>query len=363
VSPVWPVCPRPQPEESLLSWFERIGREYDLSAAKLLASVGRGRAPVPKSNARSQLQHLHEQRFREELAVMARLPEPHEGALTQRLNGWELETFASRVYCPHCLLQDLKLNRPAYGRQVWQQAWYTLCAPHGTALRVRHGCPSILHRDWSRTQLVEDADLVAANQYRTLKVAREPELRCALLGCLLEIERAVGAAISGVAPNPLLWGRLSAEDFLLVLRDVTTWSLTHFEPVRAWCAAEDLTIVEEQEGYGMVGRIRRLTPSDYPEKRTVRALQDVVNPKVRGAALWVAHAMMSVIHPDASDRPTGVSPQERQATRLRRCVPEGRRWLADRQRHWPRTYLRSSWICVAVHEPSAKMSPSVHRQE
>ncbi len=153
------------------------------------------------------------------------------------------------------------------------------------------------------------------------------------------IERAVGAAISGVAPNPLLWGRLSAEEFLLVLRDVTTWSLTHFEPVRAWCAAEDLTIVEEQEGYGMVGRIRRLTQSDYPEKRAVRALQDVVNPKVRDAALWVARALMSVIHPDASDPPTGVSPQERQATRLRRCVPEGRRWLADRQRHWPRTYF------------------------
>lgn len=260
-------------------------------------------------------------------------------------------------------LQDLQSNRPAYGRQVWQQAWSTICAPHGTPLKVRHGCASIQHRDWSRTELVEDAESVVANQYRALKVAREPELRCALFGCLLEMERAAEAAISGAAPNPLLWGRLSAEDFLLVLRDVTTWSLTHFEPVRAWSAAEDLTIVEEQEGYGMMGRIRRLMPSDYPEKRTVRTLQEVVNPKVRGASLWVAHAMMSVIHPDASDRPTGLSPHERQAARLRRCVPEGRRWLADRQRHWPRTYVRSSWICVAVQAPSAKMSPSVHRQE
>ena len=185
MSPIWPVCPRPQSEESLLSWFERIGREYDLSAAKLLASVGRDRAPLPKANARSQLQRLHEERFREELAVMARLPRPLEGALTQWLNGWELETFASRVYCPRCLLQDLQSNRPVYGRRVWQQAWSTICVPHGTALRVRHGFASIQHRDWSRTELLEDAESVAANQYRALKVTREPEVRCALLGCCL----------------------------------------------------------------------------------------------------------------------------------------------------------------------------------
>jgi hypothetical protein len=193
------------------------------------------------------------------------------------------------------------------------------------------------------------------------RLERQRAARCS--AAFLEIARTVGAAISGVAPNPLLWGRLSAEDFLLVLRDVTTWSLTHFEPLRTWSPAEDLTTVEEQEGYGLVGRIRRLMPSDYTEKRAVRTLQDIVNPKVRGAALWVTHAMMSVIHPDASDRPTGFSPQERQVARLRRCAHEGRRWLADRQRFWPCTYVRSSWICVAVQEPSAKMSRSVHWQD
>ena len=69
-----------------------------------------------------------------------------------------------------------------------------------------------------------------------------------------------------------------------------------------------------------------------------------MNPKVRGSALWLAHALMSAIHSDASDRTTGLMPQERQAARLLHCAPEGREWLAERQQHWPRTYVRSWWI-------------------
>ena len=42
---------------------------------------------------------------------------------------------------------------------------------------------------------------------------------------------------------------------LTVVDHVITWSLTHFEPVFAWSGAENLTVVEEQKGYGIVGEV------------------------------------------------------------------------------------------------------------
>jgi hypothetical protein len=47
---------------------------------------------------------------------------------------------------------------------------------------------------------------------------------------------------------------VTAEDFLRVLQDVTTWSLTHFEIVRSGCLAEELTPIEIADGFKLVGR-------------------------------------------------------------------------------------------------------------
>jgi hypothetical protein len=82
----------------------------------------------------------------------------------------------------------------------------------------------------------------------------------------------------------MVMGKLAAKEFLSVLTDVTTWSLTHFEPVRSWSVAEDLTPTEEQEGYGLIGRVRRMSASEYGGSRITRTLRDVSNPKVRAAA-------------------------------------------------------------------------------
>ena len=121
-------------------------------------------------------------------------------------------------------------------------------------------------------------------------------MRSNILACLVEIERSIDEALSGIAPNFCLWGKLTAGEFLMVLGDVTTWSLTHFEPVRCWSAAEELTATETQEGHGLVGRTGRMSGSDYGEHQWARSLSDVANPKVRGAALWTAHALMATCH-------------------------------------------------------------------
>jgi hypothetical protein len=45
---VWPLCPRPQVDESLPSWFERVGYEYAMSPALLLGAVEQARAANEK---------------------------------------------------------------------------------------------------------------------------------------------------------------------------------------------------------------------------------------------------------------------------------------------------------------------------
>ncbi len=133
---------------------------------------------------------------------------------------------------------------------------------------------------------------------------------------------------------------------IAVVDDVTTWSLTHFEPVSAWSDAEDLTAVEEREGYGIVGRLRRQCGSGDQSRNGERSLREVTHPKVRGAALWIAHALLASCHGDASDRSSGSTPQERQIARILRSAPAGREWLAHRQEGWPSAYRRQWWIDV-----------------
>ncbi len=197
---------------------------------------------------------------------------------------------------------------------------------------------------WSHGDLKNDREFLASERYREIKVAREPAVRSTLLACLLHIEQTTAAAISGIPPDAWSWGNLTSDEFLMVLTDLTTWSLTHFEPVLSWSAAEDFTPTEEQEGYGLIGRIRRMSASEYGEHRMTRTLRDVANPKVRGAALWAAHAFMATCHMAASDRPSGISTQDRQAALLSRSAPAGRHWLAQRQEFWPPAYRRARWI-------------------
>jgi hypothetical protein len=182
----------------------------------------------------------------------------------------------------------------------------------------------------------------------SLAEKREAAVKEALTGegPTKERMRAIADALAGIPPNRLSWGNLTAQEFLTVIDDVTTWSLTHFEPVFAWSGAEDLTVVEEQEGYGIVGRGRREgRPADHSPNGN-RSLREVTQPRVRGAALWAAHALLASCHGGASDRLSGPIPQERQNARIRRSARASQEWLADRQERWPAAYRRQCWIDV-----------------
>jgi hypothetical protein len=103
----------------------------------------------------------------------------------------------------------------------------------------------------------------------------------------LELQEAIEYALSGVRPRRRQWGVLSADNFIRVLHDVTTWSLTHFESVRSWSLAEELTAIEI---FKLLGRHRRMTQADYAGDRSTRSLVDIEDPALRGSALWFAIA-------------------------------------------------------------------------
>ncbi len=350
----WPICPRPEHDESLVSWIERIGNEYGMSPTALLNSIETQDGPPIYGQVRPGPQRMYEPRFVDRLMMLSHLPPLARQTLWPPTTGWELKDPAFRVYRPLCCLEDMRGGRTPYGRQCWQQSWCTVCMYHGCPLVMRKPHPSCgFETPWSAAELRIEIQFCAPDRYRDLKVAGESEVRRAILGSLVEIERVVAKALTGISPNRLLWGNLTAGEFLTVLDDVTTWSLTHFEPVSAWSGAEDLTAVEEQEGYGLVGRLRRQRGSAAKSNQNgQRALREVAHPKVRGAALWLAHALLAFCHRAASDRPSGDTPQHRQAARLLRSAPAGREWLANQQERWPATYRRQWWIDVRPTRPN-----------
>jgi hypothetical protein len=279
------------------------------------------------------------------IAVLGQLSDSEINAFWPPPTQWELKDGGFCSYCPYCCLEDLAHQRTPYGRRCWQQSWCTICKAHGTALVVRTQSHLTSNRShWSHSVLKGNRQLLAANRYRDLKVRSQPVVRSNILACLLEIEKTTAAAIDGTAPNPLLWGTLTAAEFLMILEHVTTWALTHFEPVRSWSVAEDFTPTEAQEGYGLIGRGQRMSASDYRPLRLTRCLREITNPKVRGAALWTAHALLPACHTAASDRLSGATPQDRQGALLAGAAPASLQWLAQRQANWPQEYRHARWI-------------------
>jgi hypothetical protein len=132
-------------------------------------------------------------------------------------------------------------------------------------------------------------------------------------------------------------------EFLQVLADVTTWSLTHFGPVKSWCAAEDLSDLERHSPAALLGRHLR-GRTEHSNRPSTHDLKQIADPAVRRSALWLAHALMSSRHVDGADRVGGCRPQVRQRIRLTSAAPTGLHWLADRSEGWSSGYRLARWI-------------------
>jgi hypothetical protein len=108
----------------------------------------------------------------------------------------------------------------------------------------------------------------------------------------LAANRTRSADIHRYDPDRRVWGFISARDFLVVVRDVTTWALSNFECFHARPEAENLPNgVRIAADFYLTMMPRRLPP--FVSGRSVRTLSNTPEPGLRAAALWMAEALLA----------------------------------------------------------------------
>jgi len=348
VRPQWPVSPPPAEDESLHSWFERVGARYGLSPRRMLEAAIKpmDRSPVSINSIAVGASLRADRSIAKRLVRLGGLSATTQARLWPSLTGWELKHHEFVAFCPRCCREDLSQDRIPYGRRLWQQAYCTVCTVHHLPLLLR---PRVQVQRWTLQQIDKDVSAAYSNSYGHFKgPKREPWVHYYLIYALIEVQRAAAGAIGGIRPPRRQWGNISSRNFLKVLRDITIWGLDHFDCVPAWSVAEDLTPIERSEGQKLLGRHRRSICGSLRDRIDTPSLTDISDPAVRGSALWPAHALMASYHQDASDRDTGVRPQARQSTRLIGLPSAARLSLSLSMRSWPTKYRQHRWIDVST---------------
>jgi hypothetical protein len=161
-----------------------------------------------------------------------------------------------------------------------------------------------------------------------------------LVVALEEMQMAIQRAIAGEAPDFLVWGPLRADEFLQIVRDVTSWALTNFEAFRARPAAEESPTGILQTAWPYFGKATRFQPP-FNSVGGVRALSSVNDPAIRCPALWWAHVLLAESH--RCRNPSEMGLPARQWSLLQSQCPAGLHWLMERMTHWPADYARQYW--------------------
>jgi hypothetical protein len=78
---VWPLCPRPQVDESLPSWFERVGYEYAMSPVLLLGAVEQATRSKAKVDQLLPASRLYESSVADRLTALAKLTDTERDGL------------------------------------------------------------------------------------------------------------------------------------------------------------------------------------------------------------------------------------------------------------------------------------------
>ncbi len=158
---------------------------------------------------------------------------------------------------------------------------------------------------------------------------------------LRRMEKTIGAAINKRRPKSQYWGPIDASQFLAILNDVTTFSLSEFaggKPVAPMATSRFVA--------NRTIRIfaRRPVPHKDAGTTVIRNLRGAGNVGLRRCALFMAYELMYV----RSAR-TWVSQDELQSRPLRlarilaRQNSDGLTWLSERMCQWPREYREYWW--------------------
>src|SRR5450631_3909885 len=103
----WPICAPPEIDESLVSWIERVAREYSMSPTALLNSVDSAPRRAVRGSTRPAPEHLLDPALIERLSALGQISSAARTRLWPPRTDWELHSFTFCAYCPQCCLDDL----------------------------------------------------------------------------------------------------------------------------------------------------------------------------------------------------------------------------------------------------------------
>ena len=335
-----PLCPRPFPGEAVESWIWRIGREFGYTPARFLRAIG-----CPSSDRRDPAQRLTQADV-PYLATLARLL-PHDLAEMVFISpDWRLRTLFDVPFCGQCWIESQRLHRFAYIRGAWIHAARISCPHHGNWLfsasdKLGRAHCDIAHRaqygvpiDAVRDLLDEQAEMASRSGHRWISDAGER---------LKAFEAAVMAAVAGDPPPEEQWGQIGAADFLNIVRDVTTWSLSNFESFKAPCPAT----VYYHDWAPFLPPIFLFAATDlraWTPQHPNRTMRLCVNPDERRNAFWITMALLGAEHPVMPGMGPPINRLRRQRQIFKGQNPEGLSWLVAKMQRWPEAYKETCWV-------------------
>ena len=340
---VLPICPRPYPQEAARSWLTRVGRVYALNPERLVGILGL--VPFQAGSRRDiarPVESALEGRGLDQLAMATQLPVSRLAEMRPAPVQWTLTHSEVCSVCALCLDEDLCLGRDPYLRTEWRQAWRIFCSIH--RVRLLQCKMSVVRGGACEPRVIQEIDdlyacsaIIEGNINDVLGL----DVECYRMFQIIEdMECVIDRAIAGQSPNPFDWGSITAPEFLQIVHDVTSWSLTNFEAFKARPAAEDLPHPIKLAGgfyFAIPNRIQPPFDADQP----VRTLSSVNNPAMRSPALWWAHVLLCETHRCHNRSRRG--PPTRQWQLLHARCPTGLHWLVERMKHWPADYVRQHW--------------------
>jgi hypothetical protein len=335
-----PLCPRPFPGEAVESWIWRIGQEFGYTPARFLRAIG-----CPSSDRKDPVQRLTQGDI-PYLATLARMSPQNLAQMAIIPRDWRLRAILDVPYCGQCRIESQRLHGFAYVKGAWMHAGRISCPHHGNwlfsardKLGRRHCDPAHRRQHGVSPKMLQEfldyqAYVEGSGGRRWIPDTGER---------LKAFEAALAAATAGFSPPEERWGPLSARDFLNVVHDVTTWSLTNFENFRAPCPAtiyyHDWAPFLPPIFLFVTSLLRAWTPAQ-PE----RPMRLCVNADERRNALWITMALLATDHPAMPRTGGPLDRRTRQLQIFRGQNPAGISWLVARMQRWPEVYRDACWV-------------------
>ncbi len=333
-----PIIPIRLPNEGIGSWIHRTAKVYDLTPHHLVDDWSGQRRLMWHLTIESR---VAESRLVEQVAHKMRMPE----TMSQWLDPWMIRSGRDTAICPYCLIADDIANRPRYLRSDWSYAWSVTCPSHSSK-------PLLSLRDWESANLLSFSYsatptaagiLLQCQRRRHLPkryTLKSPSIHSALVA-LRQIERAIRSAAKGRAPRGASWGKLTANEFLRIVDDTTTFALSRFDNAAPLAADPKIQFVDRSR-VQCFARSTNYTPSGQATE--IRSIVDAGDVGWRRRALFIAYELMN------AQTTRSWLPRQQRLSRSRRLAAylsthnsTALTWLSERMRMWPQAYRDDWW--------------------